>query len=68
MYSADRKLFTLVSIIIGISIILTYSLSAYITLLFGLNEFHFAIRQAAFGFISINSYVWIIFTQSGQSG
>jgi len=53
MYSADRKLFTLVSIIIGISIILTYSLSAYITLLFGLNEFHFAIRQAAFGFISI---------------
>ena len=54
MYSADRKLFTLVSIIIGISIILTYSLSSYITLLFGLNEFHFAIRQAAFGFISIS--------------
>lgn len=54
MYSADRKLFTLVSILIGISIILTYSLSVYTTLLFGVNEFHFAIRQAAFGFLSIS--------------
>ncbi|MCF6308856.1 MAG: FtsW/RodA/SpoVE family cell cycle protein [Sulfurimonas sp.] len=51
--TADRKLFTLVSILIGISIVLTYSLSAYTTLLFGVNEFHFAIRQAAFGFLSI---------------
>lgn len=50
---ADRKLFTLVSIMILISIVLTYSLSAYITLLFGVNEFHFAIRQALFGFIGI---------------
>jgi len=50
---ADRRLFTLVSILIGISIILTYSLSAYITLLFGLNEFHFAIRQTIFGIFSI---------------
>lgn len=50
---ADRKLFTLVSILIGISIVLTYSLSAYTTLLFGVNEFHFAIRQTAFGFLSI---------------
>jgi len=54
MYSADRKLFTLVSIVIGVSIVLAYSLSAYITLLFGLNEFHFALRQAIFGFISIS--------------
>ena len=50
---ADRKLFTLVSILIGISIILAYSLSSYTTLLFGVNEFHFAIRQAIFGFLSI---------------
>jgi len=50
---ADRKLFTLVSIMILISIILTYSLSAYVTLLFGVNEFHFVIRQALFGFIGI---------------
>ncbi len=54
MYSADRKLFTLVSILIGISIIMTYSLSVYTTLLFGVNEFHFAIRQAAFGVLSIS--------------
>ena len=50
---ADRKLFTLVSILIGISIVLTYSLSAYITLLFGVNEFHFALRQTLFGLLSI---------------
>lgn len=50
---ADRKLFTLVSILIGISIILTYSLSAYTTLLFGVSEFHFALRQAVFGVFSI---------------
>ena len=57
MYSADRKLFTLVSILIGISIILTYSLSVYTTLLFGVNEFHFALRQALFGLLSI-SIMW----------
>ena len=50
---ADRKLFTLVSVLIGISIVLTYSLANYITILFGVSEFHFAIRQAAFGLISI---------------
>jgi len=56
---ADRKLFTLVSILIGISIILTYSLSAYTTLLFGVNEFHFAIRQTVFGFLSI-FIIWLL--------
>ncbi len=50
---ADRKLFTLVSILIFISIVLTYSLSAYTTILFEVNEFHFAIRQTAFGLLSI---------------
>jgi len=50
---ADRKLFTLVSILIGISIVLTYSLATYVTLLFGVGEFHFAIRQAGFGVFSI---------------
>ncbi len=50
---ADRKLFTLVSILILISIILTYSLSAYTTLLFGVSEFHFVTRQAVFGLVGI---------------
>jgi cell division protein FtsW len=50
---ADRKLFTLVSIMIGISIILAYTLSVYTTILFGVGEFHFAIRQAIFGLLSI---------------
>ncbi len=56
---ADRQLFTLASLLIGISIVLTYSLSAYITLLFELNQFHFAIRQAAFGFLSI-FIIWLL--------
>ncbi len=50
---ADRKLFTLVSILILISVLLTYSLSAYVTLYFGVGEFHFVIRQAIFGMLSI---------------
>jgi len=58
--SADRKLFTLVVILIGTSIILSYTLTAYTVLLFGVNEFHFVIRQAIFGFMGII----IIFTLS----
>ncbi len=50
---ADRKLFTLISILIGVSIVLSYTLSTYTTILFGVSEFHFAIRQAAFGLLSI---------------
>lgn len=56
---ADRKLFTLVSMLIGISIFLIYSLSVYTTILFGVNEFHFAIRQTAFGFLSI-LIIWFL--------
>ena len=56
---ADRKLFTLVSMLIGISIFLIYSLSVYTTILFGVNEFHFAIRQTAFGFLSI-FIIWLL--------
>ncbi len=56
---ADRKLFILVAIMIVTGIILTYTLSAYVTLLFKVNEFHFAIRQAAFGFLSL-TIIWIL--------
>lgn len=52
---ADRKLFVLVSILIGISIILSYTLANYVTLLFDVNEFHFASRQAFFGVLSITA-------------
>lgn len=55
----DRTLFTLVSVLIGISIFLTYSLSVYATLLFNVNEFHFAIRQAVFGILSI-FIIWLL--------
>ena len=54
---ADRKLFALVATLIGMSIIFAYSLSTYTTILFGFNEFHFAIRQALFGFVSI-LFIW----------
>ena len=56
---ADRKLFTLVATLIAISIVLSYTLSAYVTLLFGYSEFHFAIRQTAFGFLSI-TIIWLL--------
>jgi len=56
---ADRKLFTAVALLIGISVVLTYSLSAYITLLFELNQFHFALRQIIFGFLSI-FVIWLL--------
>jgi len=49
----DRKLFALVSTLIGMGIILSYTLSNYTTLLFGVNEFHFVMRQSFFGFLSI---------------
>jgi cell division protein FtsW len=60
---ADTRLFTLVSMLIGMSIILTYSLSAYTTLLFNVNEFHFAFRQLMFGFISI-TIMWFLAQQN----
>ncbi len=50
---ADRPLFILTSILIGISIIFSYSLSTYIVVLFGYDDFHFVIRQGAFGILSI---------------
>jgi len=53
MVSADRKLFTLVSILITISVILSYTLTSYTVLLFDVREFHFALRQASFGVLSI---------------
>lgn len=56
---ADRKLFTLVAILIGISILLSYTLSAYTTLLFNVNEFHFASRQAIYGLLSI-TIIWLL--------
>ncbi|MFT5659481.1 MAG: cell division protein FtsW [Sulfurimonas sp.] len=56
---ADRKLFALVSTLIGMSIILSYSLSTYTTLLFGVSEFHFVMRQSVFGLMSI-TVIWIL--------
>jgi cell division protein FtsW len=53
VYSADRKLFTLVTILIGIGIILSYTLTPYTTLLFGVSQFHFVIRQTIFGLMGI---------------
>lgn len=56
---ADRKLFTLVSVLIGISIVLSYTLSVYTTLLFGVDQFHFVVRQSIFGLIGI-LLMWIL--------
>jgi len=50
---ADRQLFILTVILIGVSIIFSYSLSSYIVVLFNYSDFHFVIRQGAFGLLSI---------------
>ena len=50
---ADRQLFILTTLLIGISIIFSYSLSSYIVVLFGYSDFHFVIRQSAFGLLAI---------------
>lgn len=50
---ADRKLFAMVATLIAIGIVLSYTLSTYITILFETNEFHFAIRQLLFGLFSL---------------
>ena len=49
----DRALFLSVSMLITIGIILSYSLSSYIVILFEYNPFHFAIRQSIFAIFSI---------------
>ncbi len=56
---ADRRLFTLVSILIAMSVVLSYSLSAYVTILFEFDEFHFVTRQIIFSVISI-TLMWSI--------
>ncbi len=51
--NADYTLFLLVSCLIMISTIFSYSLSVYTVEYYGYNEFHFFIRQAFVAFLSI---------------
>lgn len=50
---ADKTLFGLVAALIGISVLLSYTLSPYTTLLFEVNEFHFVIRQTIFAILGL---------------
>ncbi len=50
---ADYTLFILVSLLIIISIVFSYSLTIYTVEFFGYDEFHFFIRQGLVGIISI---------------
>ncbi|CAM3570354.1 FtsW/RodA/SpoVE family cell cycle protein [Arcobacter aquimarinus] len=50
---ADYTLFILVSLLIIISIIFSYSLTIYTVEYFGYNQFHFFIRQSLVGIVSI---------------
>lgn len=49
----DRTLFFIVTFLIAVGIMMSYSLSTYTVVFFGYNEFHFALRQAIFGMGSI---------------
>lgn len=53
LYEADYVLFLLVTLLIVISIIFSYSLSIYTVEYFGYNQFHFFIRQLIVGLVSI---------------
>ncbi|KGI57292.1 putative lipid II flippase FtsW [Campylobacter sp. MIT 97-5078] len=46
---ADKQLFYLTCILITIGIVFSYSLSTFVVLYFNYDEFHFFIRQLAFG-------------------
>ena len=50
---ADYPLFILVSLLIIISIVFSYSLTIYTVEFFGYDEFHFFIRQAGVGIVAI---------------
>lgn len=55
----DKRLFILVSILITLSIIISYSFTTYTTLLYGYNEFHFLIREFIAGIFTIVLMWWI---------
>ena len=55
----DKQLFLITSTLIAISAILVYSLSSYVVLRFGYNEFHFLIRQVGFSTLSIVIMWWL---------
>lgn len=55
----DKKLFILSSILITISIYFSYSLSTYVVVLFDYSDYHFVLRQAIFGALSI-TIMWFL--------
>ena len=55
----DQILFILCTILIGIGIVLVYSLATYTVARFNYNELHFLYRQLSFGFLSI-FIIWFL--------
>ena len=55
---ADYPLFILVSLLIIISIVFSYSLTIYTVEFFGYDQFHFFIRQAGVGIVAILIMWW----------
>jgi cell division protein FtsW len=55
----DRILFIIVVSLISIGIMMSYSLSTYTVIYFNYDDFHFAIRQAIFGVVSIST-IWVL--------
>lgn len=49
----DRALFLSVVLLITVGIVLSYSLSTYVVVLFEYDPFHFALRQTVFAFVAI---------------
>ncbi len=53
MHSADRTLFTLVSILVTSAIVLVYSMSEYIILHDNLKDLHFFLRELTYGCMAV---------------
>jgi cell division protein FtsW len=56
---ADKTLFIITGVLITVGIVFAYTLSTYTVVLFGYNDFHFALRQAVFGLGSI-TIIWML--------
>lgn len=56
---ADSRLFYAVTILIGIGIVMSYSLAAYVANLYGYTQFHFLIRQLGAALVGI-TLMWFL--------
>ncbi|MRI84093.1 MAG: cell division protein [Nitratiruptor sp.] len=58
----DKSLFFITALLIGLSILASYTLTTYVTLYYGYSSDHFFVRQLASGFLAI-LLIWFLATK-----